>query len=120
MGPGRLMKDCFLMPYKIEIRRPTRPTNVGPQTYSGVTMDQEEVLRTGVQANIRLARTGRQIFDLPADTSFRAYFYIVFKGKKGSVKTHDIIVDDTGRRFQVTSDAWSSMGFQVLAELLEV
>lgn len=113
------MKDCFLKPYLITIKRSIRPTNVGAQTYGGVTEAAEEVLRTNVRANIRAARTGRQIFDIPADTSFRAYFYIVFKGRKGSVKTHDIIIDDSGRRFQVVNDAWSSMGFQVLAELLE-
>ena len=113
------MKDCFLRPYLIDIHRPTRPTNVGAQSYGGVTQVQEEVIRTKVRANIRSARTGRQIFDIPADTSFRSYFYIVFRGKKGSAKVHDIIIDDSGRRFQIVSDAWSSMGFQVLAELLE-
>lgn len=111
--------SCFLRPYRISIRRPVASTGVGLRGYGGVTKDEETVLRSNIPANIRSARTGRQITDIPADTSFRAYFYIVFKGKKGECRTHDIIVDDTARRFQVVSDAWSSMGYQVLAELLE-
>lgn len=112
--------SCFLRPYKITITRPTRPTNVGAQTYGGLDEDAEEVILTDVEANIRQARTGRQIVDIPADTAFRAFFYIVFKAEKGLVRTHDVITDDTGRRFQVTSNGWSSMGYQVLGELLEI
>lgn len=111
---------CFLKPYRIKIKRPTRPDNVGVQSYGGVTKAAEELIKENIPANIRQARTGHQIFDIPADTYFRAYFYIVFNGKKGECRTHDIIEDDTGRRFQVVCDAWSSMGYQVLGELLEV
>lgn len=111
---------CFLRPYKISVYRTTRPDTVGAQPYGGVSETDRELIMQDVEANIRQARTGRQIVDIPNDTAFRAFFYIVFKAEKGSVKTHDIIVDDTGRQFQVTSDGWSSMGYQVLGELLEI
>lgn len=111
---------CFLRPYTINVYRPTREQTVGVQSYGGLDKEDEVLVLEAIPANIRLARTGRQISDIPSDTAFRPFFYIVFKADMGSVRTHDVIVDNTGRRFQVTADGWSSMGYQALCELLEI
>lgn len=111
----------FLRPHTISIRRPTTPSGTSPLGYQGLRKQDEVVVATGIKANIAASRESRPVTSgLPSAVMFRTLYKIVFDGKDGLVRNRDVIVDQNGRRYQVLSVSWGSLGFSVLGELLEV
>jgi len=112
----------FLHPRTIKIFRLTPVnTTVGLGEYSHIHSNQEILVDEGIPASIEAARTGRQVPDnLPQGAAYRSFYTISFKGRRDLCLLNDIIQDELGNRYQVTSPNWSSLGHEPLCELLEI
>jgi hypothetical protein len=112
----------FLYPRTVSIRRPTAQTGVGALAYSGETEANESTVATGLRASIQ-HRSGRgQRGYLPADAPNRAEFYIFIPKSdlaEGATTERDIVVDDLGKRYQISAAYWNSLGYRLYAELLQ-
>lgn len=111
----------FLKPHTISIRRPRQPSGAIPLGYQGLLPVEEDVIATGIAANIAVTREARPVTSgLPGATMFRTIAKIVFSGPDGLVQNHDIVVDQNGNRHQVIGASWGSFGYSLLCERLEV
>lgn len=125
----------FMYPRTISVRRPRAnaampgiPTGLpvaGLADYGGVLPEQETVILTGLPASIQQKATaGGQGAALPsgarANTTWRVFIPLRALPNRDAVETRDIVVDDQGRRFQVTAAYWNSLGYNLLTELLEI
>ena len=100
----------FLEPFVISLRRPNPMTGVGVQPYSGLDPDDETVIAANIPAHIQADRQGtRPDAGLPADAAGQGIWLIMFRRAKGFARTHDVIVDDLGNRYQVISAKWGPL-----------
>lgn len=111
----------FLRPHTISIRRPRVPTGTSPLGYQGLLAAEEDVIATGLKANIAVTREARPVTSgLPGATMFRTIAKIVVAAPDGLIQNHDIVIDQNGNRHQVIGASWGSFGYTLLAERLEV
>ena len=111
----------FLFPRTISITRPAKQAGVGAIGYGGQTPSTETPVASGVGASIQLRKDGKPPDGgLPGDISKRTLWRIMFNLPPGTVHDRDIITDEQGLRYQVLAPYWNSLGYQVLAERLEV
>ena len=113
----------FLYPRTVSVARYTPKTGVGYQGYEGHTQDSEPVtLITDLPASIQLKSvSGAPEVKLPTDVSKRTYYRICIPGSAaslGDIMENDVIIDDLGLRYQVTSPYWNSLGYQLICERL--
>lgn len=111
----------FLHPRTITIKRPGAQTGVGAVGYGGQLPSTETPLFTGLEASIQAARTpGSSGVGLPGDSRGSGW-QIFFKGPAvGAVRNRDIIIDDQGNRYQVSTAYWNPLGvWKCEAQLLE-
>jgi hypothetical protein len=114
----------FLYPRVVSIRRPATQTSVGAVGYSGETKALETTIATNLPASIQ-HRSGRGTHrdELPADPSNKAAWYIFIPkqyASLGLITERDIVVDDLGKRYQVSAAYFSSLGYRLYGELLQV
>ena len=113
----------FIYPRTVNITRPVNATSLGATAYSGLTEANETVIATGIAAAIQMHNPGAAPpAGLPGDTGRRTYWRIFLSPNTlnlGQVLSHDVVTDDLGERYQVTSDYWNSLGYTLLAEKLE-
>lgn len=114
----------FLYSRVVAISRAAVAAEFGQSPYSGESPGSETVIASGLSASIQMKATGnRPDAGLPADASKKTYWRILIPLSQlapGIVKTRDIITDDLGERYTVTSNYFSSLGANFLAEKLEV
>ena len=87
---------------------------------SGVTEANETPIIAGVPAHIQVERQGTSPrTGLPADVAGQSIWKIIFKLPRGTVRSHDIITDDLGNRYQVIAPDWGPLVMTCHAQILE-
>lgn len=95
-------------------------TGIGRQEYSGLDPDNEDVVRENVPAHIQVDRQGsRPDARLPGDAAGQAIWRIIFKADKGLARTHDVIEDEMGHRYQVIAADWGPLVTTCRCQVLE-
>lgn len=121
----------FIYPRTISVYRQKTTSSVGDRGYSaerGPT-DVNAVIAggaalSGLSASIQLDRQGQHNqVGLPTDAAHATVWKIFIPKSEaalGSIKTTDIVIDDTGVAYQVFGPYWNSLGYQLRCTLLEV
>jgi hypothetical protein len=110
----------FLYPRLIQISRPDRDETFGGQPYSGLQIDNESVIASGIAAKIQVDRQGnRPEAGLPSDAAGESTWKIIFVASRGLVKTGDVITDDEGERYQVISAYWGPLVTTCRSQILQ-
>ena len=125
----------FLYPRTVSFSRPTitPPTQVGDQGYEAQRGAADATPESGddvalaglanLKCSIQLDRQGQaNPTNLPTDVR-EALWRIFIPGRSaalGQITEHDIATDDLGKRYDVVSAYWDSLGYQIKARLLEV
>ena len=118
----------FLYPRLISISRPGTQNDVGwSPEYAGDQKDNETPVdrhcrHKDIPASIQLRREGQKNpVGLPADGT--APYWDIFIPRRalarGKVMQRDIVTDDAGERYQVSANAWDSMGYRLRCMKLE-
>lgn len=112
----------FLYPRIIAVHRPDTNPGAGAQDYSGVSAADESNVFRDLQASIQFKPGGRQTGDLPADAVFPAFAVFIPRcaAALGTITERDIIIDDLGKRYQVSAAYWNSLGYRLVCKLLEM
>ncbi len=115
----------FAYPRTVTITRSAVDIEIGqPTPYGGLTPEREVTIARDVPASIQLYRPGSApVAGLPADSSRSTTWKILIPMAAiplGKIKTHDVLTDDTDVRYQVSGPYWTSLGYQLLCERLEI
>ena len=115
----------FVYPRTITITRPPVRTSgqVGPIEYQVLDPSQETLIASNVPASIQRVRTNlRLAANLPSDIIRGSDWSIFIPNRglaRGIMKDNDIITDDEGIRYQVSSAYWNSLGYNATCERLQ-
>ncbi len=108
----------FLYPRTISIYRSSNPSGAGLQPYNDP--NQLQVVAAGIPAAIQAKKElSTPPAGLPGDVRRRTYWNVEFRATMGAVRNTDVIVDDLGLRYQVTTAYWTPLGYNCLCETLE-
>lgn len=113
----------FLYPRTLTIERPAAQTGAGKLGYGGLTKAARTSVASGIPAGVQAKGSGRHgDAGLPADTRRAEWVVMIPLGQvpPGDIRNHDVITDDLGRVFTVTSDFCDSMGWALTCEREEV
>jgi hypothetical protein len=102
----------------VSIRRQVPQLTVGALPFGGNAPVLETVIISNVPCSIQFDRIGQSNpANLPTDTK-NAMWLIIFApstvnttGVLGTVTENDIVVDDLGKRYRVTSPDWQALGY---------
>ena len=112
-----------LYPRTVSIRRQQEQTGGGVKPYAGEIPADETVVASGLPASIQFQRlSGAPDAKVPSDAYNRAgwnIFVPMASASLGEITELDVVVDDLGKRYQVTAAYWNSLGYKIAAELLE-
>ncbi len=112
----------FLYPRTINVTRPAAQSGVGAIGYGALQASTETPVATGLPANIQLDRLGKRLdAHLPADTAGRSMWRVFIplaSAANGLIHANDVVIDDLGRRYQVSEPYWNSLGYNLLVERL--
>jgi hypothetical protein len=113
----------FIWNRVIAVHRPQPAITAGDGGYAGLEATTETVIASGIPASIQTASrggTGFGIGHVPSDAGRVQYrIHIPFWAQAAiPINTRDIVVDDLGRRFQVSAPQPDSLGPLLLGELL--
>jgi hypothetical protein len=110
----------FLYPSTISISRPNPMTGIGRQEYSGLDPSNETIVASNIPAHIQSDRQGTvPDAKLPGDAAGQGIWKIIFKGAKGISRTHDVITDDLGNRYQIISADWGPLVTTCRCQILQ-
>jgi hypothetical protein len=112
----------FLYPRLVEISRPNPTTGVGALGYQGVLPTNETILFTNIPASIQAKGSTAQRAGIPADAKSTPVWVCIIPLQfcpLGSLQERDIITDDLGNRYQISSAYWNSLGYQPECEKLQ-
>lgn len=109
----------FLYPRTVSVKRQVPASGVGALGgYGGETLATESVIMTGLSASIQSSSNAARSELLPG--SARGSSWTIFlHAKLGSITERDTVVDDLGKRYQVTSAYYNSLGYKLTADLLD-
>lgn len=117
----------FIYPRVVAVSRPNATTagQLGDVGYNAQTPPSSETqLVIGLPASIQLDRNGqRNPTGLPSDAAYKPTWKVFIPRSAaalGSIQSADIITDDLGTRYSVYGPYWNSLGFRLLAIVLEV
>ena len=100
------------------LSRVLEPSGIGAQAYSGMTVANQIPFATGVPCSILQGTKGeRNPVDLPADTRL-PWWAILMPAAVGAVNDGDLIEDDLGRRYMVSSAELTDLGYRIIATQL--
>lgn len=112
-----------MFPRTISILRPTRNTGVGAQGYGSSSTAGETVLFSGLSAEVQLVRrVGHPAPGVPADASLMGYDIYIQNAVlplSAGLRRGDIVVDDTGQRYQISGAEWNVLGWRLMTVLQE-
>ena len=121
-----------VFPRKVEVHRMKTVAGttdiIGDGGYSGAEQgsgpEGESVLYTGLSASIQVGAAGRttKAGELPADAVTKPIWNIFIPASVASqyqIRDRDIIVDDEGYRYQVSTNYWTGLGYQLSTVRLE-
>lgn len=103
----------------ISIARPQAQTGKGAQSYSGMTAANETPYASSVPCSILQGTKGeKNETALPSDTR-SPWWTILFPASVGVVKYGDLIIDDLGQRYIVSSNEQSEYGWRCNCAMAE-
>lgn len=120
----------FLYPRTISVRRQkiAPSASFGTEAFGGVGPANESIIYSGIPASIQDDRLGRFTpSNLPSSSGLPILRILIPPGAvplslstndQGAIRKNDIIVDDTGLRYQVHTPAWTSLGWNLKCELM--
>lgn len=98
----------------ITVSRVVLDTGKGAQAYSDLT--NETLIYSGIPADIQYKTiTQKPLEGLPGDALSGSYYEIFFTVPRGTILLRDIITDQNGIRYAITSPYWTIFGYQVTA-----
>lgn len=104
----------------VSVARVAAPDYVGTGGYGGMTMENEITFVTGVPCSILQGTKGeKNDAGLPADTRL-PWWSVLMPAAVGTVKYGDLIVDDLGRRYVVSSPELTDLGYRLTAAMVTV
>lgn len=114
----------FMYPRTISVYRPAPLVGLGPVAYGGVSHTPGTLIKAGMAANIQFKRAGgTPDTGLPSDPAGGAGSWRIFLDRRiatlGLILDRDIIIDDLGQRYVVVAAYWNSMGYAIIANILE-
>lgn len=112
----------FLFPRIVQITRPNPTTGVGALGYQGLLKTNETILFTDIPASIQGRGSTAQRAGIPGDAKSTPVWVVIIPlmyCSNGSIIERDIITDDLGNRYQVSSAYWNSLGYQAECEKLQ-
>lgn len=117
------MVSSFLYPRTIAIKRPATPPKAvfGTVVYQGIQPATETTVLQGISASIQFDRIGRSNPDDMPATSKLGYYRIMIPGPSaalGSILKNDIVVDDLGIRYQIEEPVWTSLGHELIGQIV--
>ena len=113
----------FLYPRTIAITRPNTNSGIGAIGYGGLTPAAETAVVSGLPASIQENKNlGKPEADVPGD-ALRATQWNIFipatAAALGLIEERDIVTDDLGQRYQISTAYWNSLGYRLGADQLE-
>ena len=105
---------CVLTNATIAVTRPAAPAAAGVNSYGGLLPSTATPVLTGWPASILFAGAGSP-GDLPGDASTPTWT-ILLPTTSTSVRSADLIADDTGRSYVVGSAELTGLGWRILAK----
>jgi hypothetical protein len=101
----------------ISISRPQPQTGMGPQGYSGATSANEIPYVTGIPCSILQGTKGeKNETALPGDTR-TPWWTILLPASAGQIEYGDLIIDDLGQRYVISSNELSPLGWRLNAAM---
>jgi hypothetical protein len=112
----------FFYPHVVQITRAINDNLVGDVGYSGELPSNEQVIAQQIPAAIQRAKEGRPTAKLPGDVPSSYWKVIIPLAAlaNGTVQTRDIVTDEAGVRYAVSTPYWNSLGYTLVCERLEV
>jgi hypothetical protein len=118
------VSGSFLYPNTIKITRPKGQTDVGAVPYGGLSPKNEALIAEEIDASVQMRSSGSAPSPgLPGDASKRTYWKVLIPRAAlddGTVQRNDIVTDECRQRYQVIGPYWTSLGYNLLVERLEV
>jgi hypothetical protein len=97
----------------ISIYKPQAQPGVGAQEYGGTTADNQKLIVSGVPCSILQGTKGEKSeASLPSDTR-SPWWTVLMPASVGSVVSDDIIEDDLGQRYIVSSPELTDLGWRL-------
>lgn len=114
----------FIYPRTISVTRPpAQPSQVGDQGEApGGDRSAETCVAKGLSCSIQLrGRQGRNPLGLPGDSDQAEWEILIPRraAALGTINEDDVVTDDVGDRYQVTSNYWNSCGYALRAMKLK-
>lgn len=111
---------CIQCDRTLSVMRENTSTQAGAVGYGGVGRGNETAIATGFPGGMQWARQGtRPLDDLPSDIIRKGEWFVYLPVIPGvTIKEHDVLVDENGRRLIVMSVYLSDLGYKILAEFL--
>ncbi|QEL14783.1 hypothetical protein [Limnoglobus roseus] len=110
----------FLYPRVISLSRPNQDAMAGAQPYSGLQIDNEVLIASGIPAHIQVDKqNSASPAKLPGDAVAMPVWKIIVKVARGLARSGDVITDDLGNRYQVISADWGPMVTTCRSQLLQ-
>ncbi|WP_020472370.1 hypothetical protein [Zavarzinella formosa] len=104
----------------VTLSRVQTDNTVGAQGYSGMTSENETPFASGVPCSILQGTKGeKNDAGLPADTRL-PWWTILMPASAGPVVYGDLIADDLGRRYVVSSPELTDLGYRITASMATV
>lgn len=115
----------FLYPRTIAVDRPAAETDPGVTEYGYLARADEAPQLAGLPCSIQqratAGQTGAQLpSDTRANTAWRIFIPLRALRDPTAIQPNDVVIDDLGRRFQVTAAYFNSLGFNLLTEHVKV
>jgi hypothetical protein len=99
----------------ISIYKPQAQSGVGAQGYGGTTSDNQTLLVSGVPCSILQGTKGEKSETNLAGDTRSPWWSILMPKSVGYVAPDDIIIDDLGQRYIVSSNETSDLGYRATA-----
>lgn len=110
--------QCVECNRTINVMRPTQPAGVGAVGYGGAVEEDETPLMQGWPASILQGTKGEKNPALLPGDERLPWWIILFPAWPGvNICTSDVITDDLGRRYIVSSPELTDLGWRIVASL---
>jgi len=103
----------------VSIYSPQAQAGIGAQEYGGTTTQNQKLLASGVPCSILQGTKGEKSeTNLPGDTR-SPWFTVLMPAAVGRIAQDDIMTDDLGQRYIVSSNESSDLGYRITAMMAD-
>lgn len=115
----------WFYPHTVTITRPAVPVELGAglqPRYSGESPDDEFVVAGPLAAAIQMKRlSGKPAGGMPGDAASKTFWLVLIPQLgPGIAEVRDIVTDEAGVRYQITSPYVAGFGANFIAERLDI